>query len=94
MKDGIGEEYTRADHSKIADQIFSSYSKVQDVRALSKVLGESDLSEIDQKYIEFGKQFEEKFINQGANERRTIEQTLDLALELLKILPHEEMDKL
>ena len=94
MKDGIGEEYTRADHSKIADQIFSSYSKVQDVRALSKVLGESDLSEIDQKYIEFGKQFEERFINQGANERRTIEQTLDLALELLKILPHEEMDKL
>ena len=94
MKDGIGEGYTRKDHAKIADQIFSSYSKVQDVRALSKVLGESDLSETDKKYIEFGNAFEEKFINQGADERRDINQTLDLALELLKILPEEEMDKL
>ena len=94
MKDGIGREYTREDHGKISDQIFYSYSKVQDVRALSKVLGESDLSETDKKYIEFGKQFEERFINQDKNERRTIEQTLDLALELLNILPKEEITKL
>ena len=94
MKDGIGEGYTRKDHAKIADQIFSSYSKVQDVRALSKVLGESDLSEIDKRYIKFGNEFEEKFINQGTDERRNINQTLDLALDLLKILPEEEMDKL
>jgi len=94
MKDGIGADYTREDHGKISDQLFSSYSKVQDVRALSKVLGESDLSETDRKYIEFGQAFEERFINQGRNERRTIEETLDLALEILKILPEDEIDKM
>lgn len=94
MKDGIGKEYTREDHREISDQLFSSYSKVQDVRALAKVLGEADLSDIDKKYIEFGKAFEEKFLNQEAMESRTISQTLDLAWEILKILPEDEWDKI
>lgn len=94
MKDGIGEKYTRANHSKISDQIFSSYSKVQDVRALAKVLGENDLSETDKKYLEFGEAFEQRFINQGKNEKRTINETLDLALDILSILPKEEIDKM
>ncbi len=94
MKDGIGKEYTREDHRKISDQLFSSYSRVQDVRALAKVLGESDLSEIDKKYMEFGEAFESKFLNQGRFENRTINQTLDIALEILKILPKEELDKM
>ena len=62
MKDGIGEQYTRKDHKKVSDRIFAAYSKVQEVRALAKVLGESDLSEEDKKFLEFGRQFEEKFI--------------------------------
>lgn len=94
MKDGIGKDYTRADHREIADQLFSSYSKVQDVRALAKVLGEADLSELDKKYLEFGKAFEERFINQDTAESRTMLQTLDLAWEILKILPEEEWDKI
>ena len=94
MKDGIGEEYTRKDHRELSDQLFSSYSKVQEVRALSKVLGEADLSEIDKKYLEFGKAFEEKFMNQQNSESRTINETLDLGWEVLKILPKEEWDKI
>ena len=94
MKDGIGKEYTREDHRGLADQLFSSYSKVQDVRALAKVLCESDLSDLDKKYIEFGKAFEERFINQEIMESRTINQTLDLAWDVLKILPEEEWDKI
>ncbi|MCI8486250.1 MAG: V-type ATP synthase subunit B [Clostridia bacterium] len=94
MKDGVGEGFTRDNHIKIADQIFTSYSKVQEVRALAKVLGESDLSFVDKKYLEFGKAFEEKFINQDLYETRTIYASLDLALELLKILPEEELNKL
>ena len=94
MKDGIGAEYTRDDHRKISDQLFSSYSRVQDVRALAKVLGEGDLSETDKKYLEFGEKFESKFINQDRFENRTINETLDLALEILKILPEEELDKM
>lgn len=94
MKDGVGAGYTRDNHIKIADQIFASYSKVQEVRALAKVLGESDLSLVDKKYLEFGEAFEEKFINQDLYETRTIYSSLDLALELLKILPEEELNKL
>lgn len=94
MKDGIGEGYTRQDHQKLADQLFSSYSKVQEVKALAKVLGEGDLSKLDKQYLNFGKTFEQRFIKQGKNERRTIEETLDLAWEILKILPEEELNKL
>ncbi len=94
MKDGIGKEYTREDHRALADQLFSSYSRVQDARALAKVLGESDLSDVDKKYIEFGKAFEERFVSQGRFENRTIEETLDLGKEILSILPKEELDKM
>jgi V/A-type H+-transporting ATPase subunit B len=94
MKDGIGKEYTREDHRAIADQLFSSYSRVQDARALAKVLGESDLSDVDKKYIEFGKAFEERFVNQGRFENRTIAETLDLGKEILNILPKEELNKM
>jgi len=85
MKDGIGAEYTREDHRKISDQLFSSYSRVQDARALAKVLGEADLSETDKKYLEFGDAFESRFINQGRFENRTINETLDIALDVLKL---------
>ena len=86
--------YTREDHRKISDQLFSSYSKVQDVRALAKVLGEADLSETDKKYLDFGEMFETEFLNQGLHENRDINQTLDIALEILKLLPPEELDKM
>lgn len=94
MKDGIGEKYTRKDHAKISDQIFASYSKAQDVIALAKVLGENDLDELDRKYLDFANEFEEKFINQSLDERRNINETLDLALKILNILPKEELNKL
>ena len=76
------------------DKIFASYSKAQDVRALAKVLGESDLGELDRKYLKFAEKFEESFLKQEADERRNINQTLDLALEILNILPKEELNKL
>lgn len=94
MKDGIGEKYTRKEHAVISDQLFSSYSKVQEVRALEKVLGKNDLTDLDRIYLNFGKTFEENFINQDNQERRTMNQTLDLAMEMLKLLPREEWDKI
>lgn len=86
MKDGIGKGYTRENHVKIADEIFAAYSKVQEARALAKVLGEADLTPEDKKYLEFGTQFEEQFIHQAPNDRRTMDQTLDLAEKLLQNL--------
>jgi len=94
MKDGIGEGFTRADHPAWANQLFSSYSKVQQARSLASVIGEDELSEIDKIYIEFGKIFEEKFLKQNINESRTMEQTLLIGWNLLKMLPKEELDRL
>lgn len=94
MKDGIGESYTRKDHQDIANQLFASYARVNEVRNLATVIGEDELSEIDQKYLAFGKAFEERFIGQSQNENRSITQTLDLAWELLKTLPKNELDRI
>lgn len=93
MKDGIGEGYTREDHSSLANQLFSAYAKVQDAVSLASVIGEDELSDIDKKYLEFGKAFENRFINQGVNENRTIEETLDLGWEILTLLPESELDR-
>ena len=93
MKDGIGEGYTREDHSMVSNQLFAAYAKVQDARALASVIGEEELSEVDKKYIKFGKLFEEKFINQGFEVNRSIEETLDLGWSLLSTLPINELDR-
>ena len=93
MKDGIGEGYTREDHSMVANQLFAAYAKVQDARALASVIGEEELSEVDKKYIQFGKLFEEHFINQGFEVNRSIEETLDLGWALLSTLPMSELDR-
>ena len=94
MKDGIGEGYTRADHADVANQLFASYATVQDARALASVIGEEELSEMDKKYLEYGRLFERHFINQGFNENRTIEETLTLSWQLLSLLPKNALDRI
>lgn len=94
MKDGIGESYTRSDHSSVANQLFAAYAKVQDARALASVIGEEELSEVDRQYMKFGVQFEKHFITQGFNEDRSIEETLDLGWSLLSLLPKSELDRI
>ena len=94
MKDGIGEGYTRADHPAVSNQIFASYSKVQEVIALAQVIGEDELSDIDKKYLEFGKAFEEKFLKQNFDENRNIDETIELAWDVLSILPKNELDRI
>ncbi|NMA58865.1 V-type ATP synthase subunit B [Clostridium cochlearium] len=94
MKDGIGEGYTRKDHEEVSTQLFASYSYVQDVKSLSQVIGEDELSSIDKIYMEFGRKFENRFLNQDFDENRSIEETLDLSWELLSILPKSELDRI
>ncbi len=94
MKDGIGEGYTRADHSAVSNQLFAAYSKVQDARSLASVIGEEELSETDRKYMRFGNAFEKYFLTQGASEERSIEETLDLGWSLLSLLPKNELDRI
>lgn len=94
MKDGIGEGYTRKDHQDLANQLFASYANVSDVRALASVIGEDELSELDKKYIKFGIEFENRFIAQGKDENRSIENTLEIGWELLRMLPREELSRI
>lgn len=93
MKDGIGKGYTREDHQDLANQLFSSYAHVGDARALASVIGEDELSPLDKKYLKFGEMFERKFVAQGREENRSMEETLNLGWELLQILPREELDR-
>ena len=93
MKDGIGEGYTRKDHSACSNQLFAAYAKVQDALSLASVIGEDELSETDKQYLHFGRMFDKYFVNQGENENRTIDETLDLGWALLSLLPKSELDR-
>ncbi len=94
MKDGIGEGFTREDHPELSNQLFAAYSKVSDARALASVIGEEELSETDKQYMEFGKTFEQQFVGQKKFENRSIEKTLSMGWELLKLLPKTELDRI
>ena len=93
MKDGIGEGYTRADHEDLMNQLYESYSKVQDVRNISQIVGEDDLSDVDKKYLEFGEEFENRFLSQEKSENRDLDESLDLGWEILNILPVSELHR-
>ena len=94
MKDGIGEGMTREDHPHLASQLFAAYSYVKDVRNLASVIGEEELTPLDHNYLEFGLEFEQKFVSQSTEETRSIEQTLDLGWEALRTLPVDELHRL
>lgn len=93
MKDGIGEGFTREDHAMVSNQLFASYAKVQEARALASVIGEEELSDGDKSYLEFGKLFEKHFLNQSFDENRSIDETLDLGWLLISTLPKAELER-
>ncbi len=95
LKDkGIGEGKTREDHSGTMNQLFSSYARGREAKELMVVLGEAALTPVDRLYAKFSDEFEKRYINQGFNENRSIEETLDLGWELLRILPRSEMKRI
>ena len=91
MKDGIGAQRTRADHPNVASQLFAAYSRVKEIRALASVIGEEELSPLDKLYIDFGTTFEKTVVSQGEFEERTIEQSLEMGWDALRILPRSEL---
>jgi len=94
MKDGIGKEKTREDHADVASQLYAAYAQCNDLRSLASIIGEEALSQRDRAYLRFGDEFETRFINQGVDENRTIEETLNIAWDLLSILPKEELTRI
>lgn len=95
LKDkGIGEGKTREDHSNVMNQLFACYARGKESKELAAILGESALTDIDKLYAEFAAEFEAKYISQGYDTDRSIEQTLDLGWELLGILPRSELKRI
>lgn len=95
LKDkGIGEGKTREDHSGTMNQLFAAYAAGKEAQELMGILGEGALSETDLLYAKFADEFERRYVNQGYNENRSIEETLDLGWELLKILPKSELKRI
>jgi V/A-type H+-transporting ATPase subunit B len=90
----IGEGKTREDHAPVANQVFAAYARGREVRELLVVLGEGALTDIDRLYLKFANLFETRYLTQGEEENRTVHETLDLAWELLSILPREELKRI
>jgi len=94
MKDGIGHGKTREDHNDIFNQSIELYSKSLEIMELESVIGEESLSDFERKILEFGKIFEQQFINQGYEEDRNIEKTLDILWNILSIIPPRNLTKI
>ena len=95
LKDkGIGKNKTREDHSNLLNQLFSSYAIGKNAKELMGILGEDSISELDLKYVKFAEKFEEKYINQSFIQNRTIEETLNIGWELLRMLPKSELKRI
>ena len=95
LKDkGIGEGKTRADHSGTMNQLFSAYARGKDCKELMVILGEAALTDIDKLYAKFADEFEKKYVSQGSETDRSIEETLDIGWELLSILPRSELRRI
>jgi V/A-type H+-transporting ATPase subunit B len=94
MRNGIGRGKTREDHSDVADQLYGAYARGRQARDLARIVGEIGLSEEERLYLKFADEFETRFVRQGESENRTIEQTLDLAWQLLNILPEDSLTRI
>lgn len=91
---GIGEGKTREDHSNTMNQLFAAYARGKEAKELAIILGDAALTETDKLYAKFSEAFEKRYISQGYEEDRSIEQTLDLGWELLRILPKSELKRI
>ncbi len=94
LKDkGIGVGKTREDHANVMNQLYAAYARGKNAKELAVVLGESALSDIDLLYVKFADAFEDRFIRQGEDENRSIEDSLRIGWELLGLLPKSELKR-
>ena len=95
LKDkGIGDGKTREDHADTMNQLFSAYARGKECKELSAILGDAALTATDKLYARFAEEFERKYVSQGFEKNRTIEETLDTGWELLRILPRSELKRI
>nr|WP_298876334.1 V-type ATP synthase subunit B [uncultured Mogibacterium sp.] len=94
LKDkGIGEGKTRKDHADVLNQLFAIYARGKECKELMAILGEAALSDVDKLYAQFADEFENKYVSQGYEKDRSIEETLDVGWELLRTMPRSELKR-
>ena len=94
LKDkGIGQGKTREDHADVLNQLSDAYDRGKEARELAVVLGEAALTDADKVFLKFADEFENRFVKQGSNENRSIEETLDIGWELMALLPRTELKR-
>ncbi len=95
LKDkGIGAGKTREDHADTMNQLFAAYARGKEAKELSQILGDAALSETDKLYAKFADEFENRYVSQGYETNRPIEETLKIGWELLSILPKAELKRI
>ncbi|MDR1692619.1 MAG: V-type ATP synthase subunit B [Oscillospiraceae bacterium] len=95
LKDkGIGKGKTREDHANTMNQLFASYARGKECKELMTILGEAALTDVDKKYAKFADEFERRYVSQGYEENRSIDDTLRIGWELLTILPKAELKRI
>ena len=91
MKEGIGPEKTREDHNNVFMQLYAAYAEGCDLREISTIIGADALGERERTYLTYADRFEKEFIAQGEDEKRSVEQTLDVGWRLFSSLPEEDL---
>ncbi|HOS02856.1 MAG TPA: V-type ATP synthase subunit B, partial [Candidatus Hydrogenedentes bacterium] len=95
LKDkGIGDGKTREDHADVMNQLYAAYARGKNAKELAVVLGESALSEVDLLFVKFSDAFESRFVTQGEDENRAIEDSLAIGWDLLAMLPKTELKRI
>ena len=95
LKDkGIGKGKTREDHADTMNQLFACYARGKECKELAAILGDAALTEVDKLYAKFAVEFEKRYVSQGFERNRSIEETLDIGWELLGILPRSELKRI
>ncbi len=95
LKDkGIGVGKTREDHAATMNQLFAAYSRGKDAKELAVILGDAALTDVDKQYAAFADEFEKRYVSQGYNANRSIEETLNLGWGLLAMLPRNELKRI
>jgi len=90
----IAPKKTRPDHGEVSNQLYAAYSRAVQLRSLAEIVGKSSLSGVDLKYLDFGDMFEQRFLNQGRDENRSLDDSLEIAWDILSELPETELTKI
>jgi len=93
MDQAVGKGKTREDHRELSNQLYAAYAQGMEIREMALVMGEASLSEMDRRYLEFANEFERRFVSQKENEDRTVEETLNIGWQLLRMLPGSELKR-